>query len=258
MSLKKNSGQIESRNKAINKTKTVPFQQEQEVAILMYHGTPNVEKYPSDVSMKDFKQQINHLLNNGYNVITMAQYQDSLKGTKLPSKPVLITFDDGYDNNYQAFNFLKEKNIPATFFIHTLDHDPKYANLRTETIPKMSVEQIREIAQTNGFEIGSHSVTHQDLTKLTPKKLKQELTDSKIFLERATGEKVDTVAYPLGAVDQRVVEVAKTLYQNGFAVGFNGDVSYKDLNNFAAPRIGVGAQSTFSSVRSSVNRDLGR
>ncbi|MGX5172715.1 polysaccharide deacetylase family protein [Aliikangiella sp. IMCC44653] len=98
----------------------------QTVPVLTYHriGRPS-SNYPFDHGLysatpEEFRQQMSYL-SKRYTPLNMAQMADYIEGKlKLPKKPVLVTFDDGFDDNYRlAFPILKELSIPATFFVTT-------------------------------------------------------------------------------------------------------------------------------------------
>jgi peptidoglycan/xylan/chitin deacetylase (PgdA/CDA1 family) len=108
----------------------------------------------------------------------------------------------------------------------------------TELVKSLNWDKIREMSD-GGIEIGSHTVTHPYLTKLTNEAMRFELSESKRAIEENTGKQVKSVAYPAGAFDRRVQECAKDC-------GYEFGISYKhevtklmEDNTFAIPRIHV-------------------
>ncbi len=130
-----------------------------------------------------------------------------------PRAQVSITFDDGWASQYDAaLPVLNAYGVRATFYITTayLDHE-EYPGF-------MTAEQVRSLARA-GHEIGGHTVTHRDLTTLRAGDLLRELSSSKRTLERVTGTRVTSLAYPFGSYNQAVLRTARlTGYTNGRTV----------------------------------------
>jgi len=139
---------------------------------------------------------------------------DYLKyGRPLPDNPVLITFDDGYRDNYtNAYLILKKYGYTATFFLVTglIGNDDRY----------MTWDQVRDM-QKNGFVFGSHTVSHQPLTKMNADKALAELTESAAEIQRQLGAKPRYFAYPTGAYNRKVEVLTRQAgYRAAFAICF--------------------------------------
>jgi peptidoglycan/xylan/chitin deacetylase (PgdA/CDA1 family) len=144
--------------------------------------------------------------------------------------PVSVTFDDGYDTQYTAaFPIMqqidKDYNIrlQATFYVITdLVNDPGH----------MTLQQLQDL-RDYGYEIGAHTVTHPDLTLLSPEDLTKELTDSRAWLEKK-GFEVFTMAAPYGNVNPSVIDAMRPLYygNRGVTTGLN-DIPLRDPANDA-------------------------
>jgi len=151
------------------------------------------------VSPGEFAKQMKFLQDNNYNVITFADL-DKIASIK---NPVLITFDDGYENNYlEAYPILKKYGFPATIFINTNSLNQKN---------KLKESQVKKMRDLISFQ--SHTLSHANLTQLSNSALESELSASKKVLERLTGQKVNVLAYPHGAYNKRVIFAAKKYYQ---------------------------------------------
>ncbi|MBI5555853.1 MAG: polysaccharide deacetylase family protein [Elusimicrobia bacterium] len=176
------------------------------VAILMYHkiGLPPPNSQLSNlwVSQKKFVGQLRYLKEHNIPVITFADYYQMLQEKKVPEKAAIITFDDGYQDNYtEAFPLLKKYGFKAMFFLvsDTIGIINKWHNLATESQQQMlSLEQIKEM-QESGMEFGSHTLSHLNLQELSIKNAASQISKSKIALEKALGKPVDIFAYPYGA-----------------------------------------------------------
>lgn len=174
--------------------------------ILMYH---HVGPLPSDaddirkgltVSPENFETQLKFLQDNEYKILTLSEmYTEVAKGGDV-SRVVVLTFDDGYDDNYTyALSLLKKYGAEGTFFIISGKiGNPEY----------MSADQIKSLVES-GNEIGSHSVTHPSLEKVSESKLKEELAKSQEDLEKLTGQQVKSFCYPSGKYSENVIAQLK-------------------------------------------------
>lgn len=171
------------------------------IPILMYHHVADREIHdPYYVSPGVFARQMEWLKENNYHVISYDEFFQALtNSTTLPANPAVITFDDGDEDQYtNAFPVLKKFNFPAMFYIITARVDKKNF---------ISWEQLKEMA-AEGMEIGSHTVTHPDLPRVTSS-LEWQLTDSRRELEKHLGFDVKFFAYPGGAHSPRVEDALK-------------------------------------------------
>ena len=171
------------------------------VPILMYHhigdplaSTPFNERYMF-TSATAFRDEMSWLAKSGYHTITMPE----LFAGNLPTKPIVLTFDDGYQDNYDnAYKILSGMEQKGTFFVISGFANANY--LSTTEIQEMSA---------SGMDIESHTVDHQNLTTLSPVSLNDELVNSKQYLETILGKKVEFICYPFGIHNQAVIDATK-------------------------------------------------
>ena len=141
--------------------------------ILAYHG---IDSYPTNsytVKLDNFEDQMKYLEEN-YHVISLLDYLKILENNViyLPNT-VVVTFDDGFKNFYNlAYPILKKYQIPATCFVITSKTDLNIADF-------MCWSDLREIMAEGLVNIGSHTVSHRPLSKLTDEELTQEIFESK-------------------------------------------------------------------------------
>jgi peptidoglycan/xylan/chitin deacetylase (PgdA/CDA1 family) len=176
------------------------------VPILMYHHLEELSaehKQDPDyqqlfVAPAAFEEQMTYLQNNGYHTITFAELVGAFNGeVTLPDKPVIITFDDGWDDIYNvAYPILQQHGQRATFFIPS--------NWVENLDGVVTWPQVEEMS-AGGMEIGSHSVTHPYLTTADPDWRKYEIEGSKATLEEHIKKPVTAFAYPYGLYDDTVV-----------------------------------------------------
>ncbi len=187
------------------------------VPVLMYHHIRPMEPRFStkdrlfSVTPAHFEKQMIELMRNGYHPITPDQLETALaKGQQtLPSKPVLITFDDGLRDQYTyAFPILKKYNLKATFFIISeADRYPFY----------MTDDMIKEIDKSGLVTIASHTKHHVFLARYRADVRKEELEGSKRELEQLVGHSVATFAYPYGSWSPGIEQEVKNA---GYHLGF--------------------------------------
>lgn len=180
------------------------------VPILMYHRidrvTPDMPSVTRGLTVTpaDFAGQIAWISAHGYHTITQLQLWNALiHGRPLPARPVLITFDDAYrDVVTYAAPVLARYHEHATAYVITdrLSHG--------RVTPWMTWPQLR-LLERDGFDIGSHTVSHVDLVAVGPTEARLQLRASRFALERYLHEPVQWLAYPYGKVDATVEQLAR-------------------------------------------------
>ncbi len=184
------------------------------VPILMYHyisiPPADADIYRLDLSVRprEFEAQMEWLAVNGYHPIRLSDMVDALLyDSPLPEKPIVLTFDDGYLDNYQnALPVLKNYHFPGTFFVITQFIDDSKTGY-------MSWSQLGEMVRA-GMEIGSHSVDHPDLRNDLRARslswLQNEIAGSKQTIELRLGIPVRMFNYPAGKYDSRTIQVLQS------------------------------------------------
>jgi peptidoglycan/xylan/chitin deacetylase (PgdA/CDA1 family) len=209
--------------------------------ILLYHHVSD-DGYGNRyfVTVDDFRAQMQALHDWGYTTITPSRLVDVLiNGGELPLRPVLITFDDGNLDDYEnAFPIMHELGFVGAMYI---------VSNRLQAKGYINVEQLQEMAD-DGWEIGSHAVSHADLT-VDYSVARYEILQSRLTLEDATGEPVKTFAYPYGRTDEFVTnKVSEYGYQAGMGLGTSYDHSLWSL--FYLSRIEVQGDYDLSKFKS--------
>jgi peptidoglycan/xylan/chitin deacetylase (PgdA/CDA1 family) len=208
--------------------------------ILTYHyigNNPNPKDTARDnlsVSPDKFDAQMGYLAQNGYTPITFdTLYVAMTAGGALPTKPVILTFDDGYIDFYiNAYPILRKYNFKAVSFIPTGLMDTGYY---------LHWSQIKEMQSSGLISFEAHSVHHSNLTALSSTDLKYEITESKRKLEEETGTKVNFFAYPYGSSNAYVWQAVKEAGYQG-AVGTWSGKSMTPQYIFNLPRIKIAGQ----------------
>ena len=200
--------------------------------ILMYHaiGQSDAPAGPFVMPADRFAKQMSWLKRMGRQPITLAQFLECQREKRLPpARSVVITFDDGYADNYTyAFPILRQYGIPATIFLVTKfvglvnkwDHDGQLQGR-----PLMSWPQIQEMAGQN-IDFGAHSSAHPALTAISLLQAESEITGSRKLLEGELGVPVTLFAYPYGEYNPSI----QTLVQDaGFMAGCTIDSGLNSL-----------------------------
>lgn len=185
---------------------------EVEAPILMYHNVDTESKSARyNVVPEVFAAQMQALADWGYETITAKQLVAAItKGAPLPPRPIVITFDDGYYGVYEyAFPIMQEHGFVGVAYI--------VAN-RLKSHGFMGAPQLDEMIAT-GWEVGSHSFTHSDLT-LDHSIAFDEIFYSRQTLNQALSQEVSTFAYPFGAFDYYLGDrTRKWGYKAGMGLG---------------------------------------
>jgi peptidoglycan/xylan/chitin deacetylase (PgdA/CDA1 family) len=186
-----------------------------QVPILCYHRLrewkPNEKASMKAyiVPLANFKAQIKMLADSGYHTITPDEYYAYLAyGAPLPSKPVMITFDDTSEEHYTiAFPELEKYGFNGTFFIMTVSIGrPGY----------MTKEQIKDLSD-KGQVIASHTYDHHNVRQYEGEDYDNQMLKPKEKLESIIGKKIDYFAYPFGEWKAAAIpELQKRNYKAAF------------------------------------------
>lgn len=193
------------------------------VPIMTYHHVNNVDPKRHDtVNPERFDWHMAYLKKHGFTVLPLSTLVHIIReGKPLPRKSVVITFDDGYADNYQyAFPILKKYDFPATMFVIT-------DVVNTEGY--LTTAQMKEML-AQGIEIGSHTRRHAYLPGILGKTLVEEIKGSKDWLEQELGVPIANFAYPAGGFNEEAKQlVQETGYESACTTNrgydrFNRDV----------------------------------
>jgi peptidoglycan/xylan/chitin deacetylase (PgdA/CDA1 family) len=187
--------------------KTIPFPK-QGIPVLMYHSISTISGNSLGVPVKQFTEEIEWLQRQSYHSISSEDlYQALVNKTQVPEKPILLTFDDGYADNYSAaWPILKQNGFRATFFVVTNSVGPGM----------MTWDQLNDLTRQGNF-IGSHTVHHLDLATLSQKQQESELQISKQELENHLGIQETALCFPSGKYNKITQELMPKF---GYKLGF--------------------------------------
>ena len=187
------------------------------VAVLVWHDVLPVKDVYFDTTTRDFGAQLDTIARGGYHVVTLAALRDRLvSGAPLPTRPLVLTFDDNGAGIYEhAFPLLRAHRFPATLFVHT-----NYVG-KTTSKRHCTWEQLRAMQRSGLIDVQSLTANHPpDLTKLSDADVRHELTLSSTSLERRLGRRPYALVYPYDVYDARVERLA---HDAGYVLGFTED-----------------------------------
>lgn len=179
------------------------------IPVLNYHS---IGKEPDNSLVLDpdkFAKQMEYLSAEGYTPLTLSDFTQMLEKKKMPpAKPVLLTFDDGYADNYQlAMPVLKKYGFHAALFMSPgLVGQEGYLNW----------EQVKEMHEA-GWDIEPHGLTHSNLAMLKEAEQRYEITEARRQIEERLGVKADIFCYPYGQYNKTTLAILK---REGFRYAF--------------------------------------
>lgn len=194
--------------------------------VLMYHlveETPFTENEELFVTPEDFETQLRALSAAGYSFL----FADGYGPTDTPS--VVLTFDDGYEDNYTtALPLLQKYGAKATVFVAV--------NLLGRE-HYLTERQVCALADSGCVRIGSHTMNHARLGELDAETVAAELAESQAALEAMTGQSVRTLAYPSGSFNAAAAQTAAAYYDAAYTI--RSPLVFTRYSAATIPRINV-------------------
>ena len=189
--------------------------------IVTYHRVNNYDNSQLTTPVKEFDRMMRQL-SNDYNVISLYELIDQLNNKRsIEPKTVVITFDDGYKDNYEcAASILNHYKLPATYFITSgyINTNKVFEWDRNSSVkhPLMTWGEVRELSNM-GFDIGAHTVNHINLGKASNTIARDEIKGSKTRIEDEINKEINLFAYPFGGKDYIRSEIIDIVKEEGLA-----------------------------------------
>lgn len=213
----------------------VPYLTEPGIPVFMYHC---VAEEPRDgdenlyVRPAQLEEELKYLADNGYTTLFSDEYEEAYN----THKAVILTFDDGYEDNYlELFPLLKKYNMKATIFVVA-------ANVGREDYLKEY--QIKEMVKSGLVSIQSHTQNHIDLSSADDEVIDREFRESCASLAKISGKNVTTLSYPGGYFNKEVISQAERYFTYCYAIDTN---EYSKTNHYEISRGGVFRNTTLES-----------
>ena len=179
---------------------------DRKVPILAYHAVSNdiwgIEELFMDPA--EMEKQLRYLVDNGYDPI----WFEDLRHIDRYDKPVILTFDDGYADNFEVLlPLLKKYNVKATFFV--------IAGVLKNSSHSMTEQMVREAAASGLVSVQSHGMTHHDMAAMDEAALRYEFAESKRILTALTKREPYAVSYPQGRQNALTRKIAGEYFKFG-------------------------------------------
>ncbi|HWO43875.1 MAG TPA: polysaccharide deacetylase family protein [Candidatus Eisenbacteria bacterium] len=201
------------------------------LAILTFHAIDD-QGSPISFPPELFRRAMGRLHAAGYKTLEPKALARCLSGEAFPERSFAVTFDDGYQSVYdQAFPVLQRYGFSATVFLATGENNGVPGGRRLPSMSgrtMLSWGEIREM-QRCGIEVGAHTQTHADLTRLSDARVEAEISGCRRIIEDALGAPPDSFAYPYGRYDVRVREIVRRHFARAYSdrlglVGSKSDI----------------------------------
>lgn len=212
-----------------------------QVPVLMYHAVSD-QTWGLEglfLSPSDMEAQLKYLTENGYDPI----FFSDLPHLNQYKKPVILTFDDGYNNNYtDLYPLLQKYNVKATIFVIPSSVGGQYS---------MTAAQIKEMADSGLVSIQSHTQDHKELASLSADQQKQQFAQSQLAIAHMTGRIPSVLSYPSGSYDGNTLSLAPEYFD--MAVKSRGGLWTVQNNFFEIDRYPVYRDTGMSSFQTFIH-----
>ncbi|MCX6146991.1 MAG: polysaccharide deacetylase family protein [Candidatus Kapabacteria bacterium] len=189
------------------------------IPILMYHKITDsaIEtKHQTYITKDNFKKHLDFFKSQKFTLITFVDLENFISGkthqSLFPKKPLILTFDDGYKNNFKnLLPLMNEYGFKGVLYLlgdSSIEYNFWDADTGDHKDELMNSDERKEFVKA-GWEIGAHSITHRNFTEISLDEVKEEIQESKYKLEQELNINIISFAYPTGLYNQEVIEITK-------------------------------------------------
>lgn len=226
----------------------IAYYYQKDIPVLMYHRVISSEKekgvYDTAILKEEFEKQMRYLIDNNYEIVTFEDLADGKYKERFEKKYVIITFDDGYkDNYYNVLPILKKYGIKIVLYLVSdstyNEWDVEVENREKEKrFELMTKEELLVLNESGLIEFGGHTKKHLYMKNVAKDIMLRDLKESKEKIEKLIGKKLVSFAYPWGANDRIAQESVKELGYE-FAVSTESGTACFSDNLFEIKRVGI-------------------
>ncbi len=229
------------------------------IRILFYHSISPYRKYETNVIPEEFEKHIKYLKEN-CEVISLKEAIERIKNKSIYGREVVISFDDGYKDNYlYAYPLLQKYELPAVIFLtvgyvgknkilpHDMDDNPKYNRI-------LNWEEVKEM-ECASVMFGSHTLNHVNLSKLPLEKAKEEIILSYKNLKENLKNNLIPFSYPYGTLLDFNSEIKRIVKETGYFCACSAiyGVNTEKADLFSLYRIGIDSSDNFFTFKAKIN-----
>lgn len=213
-------------------------------SILMYHSVGGNGAFFT-VKSENFEWQMDYLKKNNFRTLFLAELAGKMeKGEILNSQNIVLTFDDGYEDNYRnVFPILKKHNFRATIFLTTDFIGKEMGSRNNPPLKMLNWEQILEMDASGLVDFQPHGASHAELNAIADANAEKEILESRKILEEELSKKCDFFAYPRGKYNEKIIELLKSNRFKG-AVTVREGVTKKNDALFELKRNSIDSKTT--------------
>lgn len=226
----------------------IAYYHQKDIPVLMYHRVIKTEEergvYDTAVTLENFEKQIRYLKENNFEIITFLDLVNKKYMQRFGKKYVIITFDDGYkDNYYNVLPLLKKYQIKIVLYLvsdsNYNEWDVNVSNRAKEKrFELMNEEELLELKESGLVEFGGHTKRHLYMKNLSKDIMMKDLIESKSKVEKLIGKKLISFAYPWGVNDKIAQQVVKECGYE-FAVSTESGTACFSDNLYEIKRVGI-------------------
>jgi peptidoglycan/xylan/chitin deacetylase (PgdA/CDA1 family) len=205
------------------------------IPVLMYHrvveSADAADRHFINITTTLFAEQMSYLRDHGYQPIALDEVPLAIGEHSSWSKPVAITFDDGYRDTYtHALPILQQFGMTATVMLVSdrIGGCSTWDAGKSADASLLSLDEIKALANA-GISFGAHTAVHSSLPDISLESARHELASSKAKLEALLGHEVSTLAYPYGRTTPEICRLAE---EAGYTVAFGVDHDSHSMFNF--------------------------
>lgn len=223
----------------------------EQAVILMYHSVSPGADYFMNVEPRDFERHMEYIKKSGRPVIALGELVRRLKTEEVLDGAIVITFDDGYRDNYTiAFPLLQRYGFPATIFVTT----DLIGKSDKRDLERLTIAEMKEMEASGLIAIEPHTRSHPRLSKLDPERAREEIVGAKQYLESQLQKSCQHFAYPYGDFNDETEKIVGEVFESACSVS-EGTVR-KGMDPRTLRRVSIDRSTTFPQFRGKLTRAI--